>query len=240
MHEPIHELVEIAGPRGRLCGKLGYRMDDPATRCTSSGFGGVLVLSPHPFMGGHMDLPLLTKIADHLIAHAIPTLRFNYGGVGQSEGPRFDVGSAMDTFWKTGSAPQDPVLIDEARCALGWFSRQTNAPIILVGYSFGAFVATQIRDQNTPALGLVAPTITHHDYSGFSNEGIPTLVVTGEGDFATGDQEMSNWANSLGVDTRFEQISGGDHFFRGSSDRVGELIAEFVTHLRAAKEETSQ
>jgi len=232
MNEPVYERVEIAGARGKLCGLLGYRMDETHAKLSSFDFGGVLILSPHPFMGGHMDLPLLSTISDQLVAQAIPTLRFDYGGVGQSEGPPFDVGSAMDTFWKTGSAPQDPSLIEEARVVLGWFSEQINAPIMLVGYSFGAFVATQICVHSTPALGLIAPTITHHDYSGFTNDGLATLVVAGEGDFATADEEMTNWAKSLSPTTRFVQIPGADHFFRGSGELVGQYIVEFIAHLQ--------
>ena len=225
----ITERIEIAGPRGTLWGQLGYRMDTPPANASLP--GGVLILSPHPFMGGHMDLPLLKAIADHAAAMGIPTLRFDYGGVGASQGPPFDVGSAMDTFWKTGSAPQDPLLIEEARCVRDWLTHQIQSPVVLIGYSFGAFVATQIRDQTTQALGLVAPTITHHEYEGFTNDGLPTLIVSGEGDFATGDDQMINWAQTLSDSTRFDMIAGADHFFRKSSDAVGELVADFLMHL---------
>lgn len=238
----ICERVEIIGPQGTLCGQLGYHMVErsAAEQAPASLPGGVLILSPHPFMGGHMDLPLLNAITNHIMALGIPTLRFDYGGVRQSEGPAFDVGSAMDTFWKTGSAPQDPILIEEARCARDWFSQQVQSPVVLVGYSFGAFVATQIRDDTTPAIGLVAPTITHHEYKGFSNDGLPTLIVSGEGDFATADAEMLAWVSSLSSKTSFEQIGGADHFFRNSSEDVAAIIAHFLQSLctPAAKEQS--
>jgi len=225
----IYEQVEMDAPRGTICGQLGYQME--STTASASLPGGVLILSPHPFMGGHMELPLLKTIADRVVSMGIPTLRFDYGGVGHSEGEPFDVGSAMDTFWKTGSAPQDPVLIEEARCVRDWFTQQVHSPIVLVGYSFGAYVATQIRDETTPAIALIAPTIMHHDYAAFTNNNLQTLIVSGGGDFATGDEQMISWVEALSETTRFEQIAGADHFFRKSSNQVAELVGEFLVHL---------
>lgn len=225
----IYEQVKMDAPRGTICGKLGYRMDTPTANASLP--GGVLILSPHPFMGGHMELPLLKTITDRVVSMGIPTLRFDYGGVGHSEGEPFDVGSAMDTFWKTGNAPQDPVLIEEARGVRDWFTQQVHSPIVLVGCSFGAYVATQIRDKTTPAIVLVAPTIMHHDYAAFTNNDLQTLIVGGEDDFATDDEQMISWADALSETTRFEQIAGSDHFFRKSSNRVAELVGEFLAHL---------
>jgi len=231
MTEIIAELVSIPGVRGMLSGRLEYRMDTQVAAHVPGRAAGALILSPHPFMGGHMDLPLLEHISSQVTNTGLPTLRFDYGGVGQSEGEPFDVGSAMDLFWKTGTAPQDPVLIDEARAVLAWFSQQVNGAIVLIGYSFGAFVATQIRDQSTAGIALVAPTITHHDYDAFTNDTFPTLIIAGAGDFATGDEELINWVNALPGPTALEHIRDGDHFFRQSEAHVGELIASFITDL---------
>ncbi len=234
--DTICEVVEFAGPRGTLNGRLTYcepEREETAAPGSPPRPGGVLVLSPHPFMGGHMDLPLLTAIADHTAALGIPTLRFDYGGVGRSEGPPFDIGEAMDMFWKTGTAPQDPVLIEEALCARDWFTRQVHRPVVLVGYSFGSFVATRVCDRTTPGLVLIAPTINHHDYSGFSNADVPTLIVAGEGDFATDDSALAEWAGALPGPTRVEQIAGADHFFRDSNDEVGALVAGFLAEFPA-------
>ncbi len=230
----VCEHITIDGPRGTLWGQLDYRMDCPAQDSSPSDMshtGGVLLLSPHPFMGGHMNLPLLKAIGSHIASMGLPVLRFDYGGVGKSQGPAFDVGSAMDTFWKTGSAPQDPMLIEEARCVCDWLGCQVNGPVALVGYSFGAFVATQMYTQRTTAIVLVAPTIAHHNYEAFDNTHLPTLIISGEGDFATGDEAMASWVASLAPQTRYEQIAQADHFFAKSSDQVGALIAAFLTTL---------
>jgi len=231
MADVLHECVWISGPSGMLRGQLGYRADTRLASGASARAAGTLILSPHPFMGGHMDLPLLRSIADRIADQGLPTLRFDYGGVGESDGQPFDVGGAMGAFWKTGAAPQDPGLIDEARDALAWIGKQVNGPIVLIGYSFGAYVATQIRDESTPAVVLIAPTIAHHDYTGFTNRHLPTLIVAGEGDFATGDEQMTAWADALPGPTRVEQIRDGDHFFRGSADRVAAVCAAFIAGL---------
>lgn len=222
------ERVWIDGPRGTLCGELLYG------DCAST--GAALVIPPHPYMGGRMELPLITAVAAALASRDIVTLRFDYGGVGKSEGPPVQIGPAMQQFWATGAAPEDPVFIDEARSALEWLSRAAACDPALVGYSFGAYAATRLARSSPPALVMVAPTVARHDYSDFSNERTPTLVIYGDGDFATSDEALKKWSDRLAGHTMLKRIASGDHFFRGAEGQVADLCAAFLQSTLTRKE----
>src|SRR5437899_2083890 len=102
---------------------LEGRLAAPATATRA----GAVLCHPHPEYGGSMDNAVVVTVAAALVAGGFATLRFNFGGVGQSEGA-FSGG---------------PVEIDDARAALGVLAEMLRPgdPIILVGYSFGAWVA---------------------------------------------------------------------------------------------------
>ncbi|MCX5689016.1 MAG: hypothetical protein NTV94_04385 [Planctomycetota bacterium] len=217
MHQ---EIVNIDGPQGRLSAELSY---GSGRQCAAA-----LLLSPHPYMGGRMKLPLMDRLADQFAQANITSLRFDYGGVGLGQGPPIRIGPAMQQFWSTGSAPDDPVHIAEGACAKQWLQAHCGGPMMLVGYSFGAYVATRLCDQNVASLVMIAPTIARHDYSGLCNSGIPTLIVYGDGDFATSQDELTSWADRLPGRATLLHVSAGDHFFRGQEEDVARRCREFI------------
>lgn len=220
MREITTERVWIDAPAGRLAGELTY-----SDRREGS---AALLIPPHPYMGGRMKLPLMTAIADALAAHDVASLRFDYAGVGQSEGPRVEIGPAMQQFWNTGHAPEDPGRVSEAAAALAWLRAQVAPAVGLVGYSFGGAIAAGLLDAGVGALVLIAPTLAHHDYSAFNNTGTPTLVVYGDGDFATKDDVVRAWAAGLPGPTAVRYVRAGDHFFRGVEGAVAADVAGFL------------
>jgi alpha/beta superfamily hydrolase len=221
------ERVWIDGPRGKLCGELSY--GEGVAR------GAAVVIPPHPYMGGRMELPLIREIAEALASREIVTLRFDYGGVGKSEGPPVKIGPAMQQFWATGVAPEDPAFIEEARAAKGWLTRAAECDPALVGYSFGSYAATRLGGA-PPALVMIAPTVARHDYSHFGNEHTPTLVVYGGGDFATTDADLQRWSARLAAHTQLRHVPGGDHFFRGAETEVAQACAQFIATAQVRKE----
>jgi alpha/beta superfamily hydrolase len=187
-----------------------------------------------------MQLPLLARLAEALAARDITALRFDYGGVGESEGPPVAIGATMQQFWATGSAPDDPVHVEEAAAAREWLVCHAGGETALIGYSFGSYVATRIHDDGTAAMVMIAPTVARHDYSAFHNEHTPTLVVYGNGDFATSDDEMQRWTARLTGPTRIRHFMTGDHFFRGMETDVAQVAADFVEQTCCTAEETPQ
>lgn len=232
MPDITSERVWIDAPAGRLAGELCYS--------SAALHSAALLIPPHPYMGGRMKLPLLTALAEVLAEQRIASLRFDYAGVGQSEGPRVEIGPAMQQFWNTGHAPEDPGRADEARAALAWL-RANVAPMgSLVGYSFGAAIATNLLDASVSKIVLIAPTVKQHDYSAFRNANTPTLIVYGDGDFATKDDLVRKWAARLPGATSVLHVPAGDHFFRGQERAVARAVSDFLVGVSAHKAEATR
>lgn len=224
MPDTLAERVWIDGPAGRLAGELSYS----SGKLRSS----ALLIPPHPYMGGRMKLPLLTRLVEALAARDIASLRFDYAGVGNSEGPPVQIGPAMQQFWSTGHAPEDPGRSLEAAAALSWLRANVAPTSALVGYSFGAAIAAGLLDDAINAVVLIAPTVHHHDYTAFRNDETPTMIAYGDGDFATRDDEVRAWAASLRGPTLVRHFQAGDHFFRGIEGQVAGAVADFLTKAR--------
>lgn len=184
-----------------------------------------------------MSFPLLSRIAEGLAGRAIATLRFDYAGVGESEGARVQIGEAMQRFWSTGSAPEDSMLEEEARVARAWLAHHASDRMALLGYSFGSYLAARLHDADAAALVMIAPTIARHDYSALWNEGTPTLVIRGDADFATTGEEFESWIGGLAGPTEVRHVAGGDHFFRGMEAEVAATCADFVAGSALRREE---
>ena len=232
--EIMQERVWIPGPRGRLCGELAY----PAGGAGGAG-GACLLVNPHPLMGGRMDNNIIAYLSLRLAGAGLIALRFDYGGVGASDGPAADIAGSMDAFWATNRAPEDPLYVADARAAWDWLTAQAVAPLALAGYSFGAWAATRLAAEAPAPLApaavvLVSPTIGRHDFGATAAVACPLMVVHGEGDFATAPGEFEAWRAGPGRRAHVVAVPGGNHFFRGAESLVGDACAAFLVPTLAA------
>jgi len=219
MPQVIRESVFIDGPR-RLTGELAYSLGRSRSLC--------LMVNPHPYMGGQMDNNVITRLTSVLSEAEITTLRFDYGGVGSSAGHPVNVNASMAEFWRTGQTPIDALLIEDAATCFAWLRRQAEIPIFVVGYSFGAHVASQLDLTDVCGVGLISPTIKHHNFDGPWPTDLPKLVVYGDNDFATDPATMDRWLASLPAPKIVRRISGGQHFFRGLEQDVADATLTFI------------
>ena len=77
----VAECAQIPVPSGELEAELAYPAVDRAKRA-------IVIVGPHPLLGGDMQNNLVAALAERLAATGSMTLRFNYEGVGASSGPR--------------------------------------------------------------------------------------------------------------------------------------------------------
>ncbi len=208
------------GAGGRLAGELAYPLREATYAC--------LLVGPHPYMGGLQDNNVIRTIAACLPRGGAVTLRFDYGGAGDSTGPKLDVAAAMAQFWETGTAPQDPAMVADARWAGLWLLEQTRLPLVAVGYSFGAYAAAAGLADMVRALALVSPTLRQHDFGGLSRRVLAKLVIYSDNDFATPAERVRNWLAELPRPWTAHCISGAEHFFRGREDEVAACCEEFL------------
>jgi alpha/beta superfamily hydrolase len=112
----------LNGPAGKLEALL-EAPEDAAPRAVA------LVCHPHPLFGGTMHNKVVYRTARALRTSGHVVLRFNFRGVGQSEG-RHDLGVGE---------------IGDAQFALEWLrGRYPGLPYTLAGFSFGSRVAVSL------------------------------------------------------------------------------------------------
>ena len=178
-----------------------------------------VVCHPHPLDRGTMYAPLLQSVTASLNAAGIHVLRFNFRGVGSSEGA-WDQG--------VGEVHDVAAAVEAARLAF------PTLPLGIAGWSFGATVSLSWQVETGSALPWVGIAPGIHTYRGST---VPDVVGLAPADrlivFCDRDQfasvdSMEHFATRTGA--RLELLTGSDHFFHFRHDTVGSLVA---AHLKA-------
>jgi alpha/beta superfamily hydrolase len=191
-------------------------------------------------MGGTMTNNLISHLATSLATDAV-TVRFDYGGVGRSGGAPVNVAESMSQFWATGRAPEDELMLEDARAALRWLQSTVGLPIVVCGYSFGAFVATEIvggeSDPASAALVLISPTLRQHDFGrNLEQTNLPKLVIYSDNDFATPVTMTESWLDAFSSASVVSRcVRGAQHFYRQREAEVADLCRGFVAGALAAE-----
>ena len=178
------------------------------------GTRGAVISHPHPLMGGDMRNPLVETLTESLFSGGLSTLRFNFRGVGMSEG-----------IFDGGRGEQEDVL-----AAITYLERQGIRDIVLAGYSFGAWVdANVILRRNLLSAVLVSPPITLFPFNfGPLREKIG-LMICGDRDPYCPPYEAKNAAAH--ISSRLEIIPDADHFLIGKEADLAAYIDNFVMRL---------
>lgn len=179
------------------------------------GAPAVVVCHPHPLYGGSMQNSVVREVCRGLEVLGLIALRFNFRGVGASEGSygggvgeREDVRAALDFLSSMG--PPAP-------------SRMGVA-----GYSFGAYVAAHAaaQDPRVEALALISPPLTMYDFDPLRSLDRPKLVVWGDLDELV-NATLEEVANVAAEPRRLVLVKGADHFWVGREEEVGTIVAAF-------------
>ena len=193
--------TDIAGPVGRL--EVALDEPDGAPR-------GVAVLChPHPVHGGTMDNKVVQTLARAFVQVGYRSVRFNFRGVGASQGQ-----------WDEGHGE-----IDDAMAVVNAF-RAAALPLALGGFSFGGYVASHIASRvaaaGAPArLVLVGPATSTF---GVADAAPDTLVIHGEADDVVPLQATLDWARPLQL--AVVVMPGVGHYFHGQLTRLRDLVVQ--------------
>lgn len=230
----VEEDVLIPCGSETLEGILAYPEEEPPRQ-------GFLLLSPHPHMGGRMDNNVIAHLAQQFAAAGHATLRFNYGGVGNSTRAGMDTAARYE-FWTQLEAEQDyHAVLPDALAARAFLVRQLapETQVAYVGYSFGTCMALLLAQVRAPAaLGLVAPPVARAPLEGLDSLRSPVCFVVGDQDFAFDAGIFDRFfAVVLGI-KEYVTLAGCDHFFRKEEDRVYDALQKFFLNL--AEPETSR
>ena len=175
---------------------------------------GVVVTHPHPLYGGDMYNNVVEAVCQAYTEKGYTCLRFNFRGVGLSEGE-----------YDNGVGEQDDVM-----AALEYVSALGKNEIDLAGYSFGAWVNAQGLEKyhHVKRMIMVSPPVNMIDFSFLSYNPKIKLVISGSHDEIAGTQGIKEGLPIWNPGAGLKIIDGADHFYGGRTGELKRLIVEFL------------
>lgn len=199
-----------AGPAGRL----EVAIDRPAGASASRGVA--VIAHPHPLHGGTLTNKVVQTLARAFVLSGWTAVRFNFRGVGASEGV-YDEGRGE---------------LDDLLSVVG--AMAPAGPLCLAGFSFGAFVTTRAVERLHTRREIERVVLVGTATSRFDAAAVPadlhtrTLVVHGEQDDTVPLAAVMDWARPQLLPVLV--VPGGGHFFHGQLPLLRELVQR---HVRA-------
>jgi len=188
-----------------LAGEIECAIDLP----DAPSIGTAVVCHPHPLHGGTMDNKVVQTLARSFVHLGWKSVRFNFRGVGRSAGS-----------WGEGIGE-----VDDALAVVDQLSAE-HQPLLLAGFSFGAFVAAQAASQLAEGrrprrLVLVGPSTEKQDLPGVPSD---TVVIHGEADEVVPLSATLDWARPHGVPVIV--FPGVGHFFHGQLVLLKQVVVQ--------------
>ena len=198
------EKLRLAGPAG----VIEVLRDLPAAGVPARGVA--VIAHPHPLFGGTMDNKVVQTLARAFVSTGWTAVRFNFRGVGASEG-------VHDEGYRAIVAQLAP-----------------EGAIAVAGFSFGAFVAINAlqalwSERDVRQVALIGASVARVVPPALPVDALErTLVVHGEADDTVALAALMDWARPQSLPVTV--VPGGGHFFHGQLPLLKNLVAR---HLRA-------
>lgn len=172
---------------------------------------------PHSLHGGAMNNKVVTTLAKACREKGIPSLRFNFRGVGLSEGI-FDKG--------IGESDDLLLILSELRNIFPGYE------FILAGFSFGAYVTYRAACQSAVvSLISVAPAVNHGDFSEFASLPPKWDVLVANADEIVDLNAILAWHKTVKPTPTLHQFEETTHFFHGKLVELREKIKEILSEI---------
>lgn len=211
MKRPVPEKHAFEGPAGRLEGLVEAPVEPR---------GVAVICHPHPLYQGTMTNKVAHTLARVFNDLGIVALRFNFRGVGASDGS-YDEGR--------GETEDALAVADYAQ------GRWPGMPLWLGGFSFGAFVALRAANQRLPAgLVTVAIPVQRFAVGELAQPQCPWVIVQGDQDELVDVDAAISWVDSLEPGPELVVMSGVDHFFHGRLRELRDTLVRILEPWVAA------
>ena len=211
--EPIRE---IQGPAGRLEALLELPVLTPGQTVRAA----VVFGHPLPIEGGTMHTKVVYRATKALARIGCAVLRFNFRGVGSSEGA-----------WDEG-----PGEIADFRAALDVMAaRYPDTELWTAGFSFGSWVALTVgaTDDRVRVLVGIAPPVDRYDFEAVRKSSKPKFFIHGEFDEICPLKQVYEFYSQVPEPKELVVIDGASHLFDGKvlevGDAVEDLLGDFQT-----------
>jgi uncharacterized protein len=180
----------------------------------------VILLHPHPQHGGTMHNKVIYALNQVFIRQGFSTLRFNFRGVGRSQGS-FGRGEGELT---------------DAASALDWLqSINPNAGACwIAGFSFGAWIGMQLlmRRPEIDRFVSIAPPANIFDFAFLAPCPSSGLILQGDKDEVVPEESVKKLSEKLGkqrdIEIDYRIIKGANHFFTGKLDKLEAMAEDYI------------
>ncbi len=208
-------------------GKLEAILQCPAIHDINKNYLAILG-HPHSLYGGTMQNKVVTTLARTFQDLGIPSLRFNFRGVGQSQGA-----------YDAGMGESDDMLFLMQQIS----QENPQLRFCLAGFSFGSYVtyraaakATQsilIGKEHINCLISIAPAVQHYDYTEFKGLSLPWVIVQGEKDDVALPEAVFEWYEHLNPKPQLIKMPETGHFFHSRlgqlKDHLEPILSDFLS-----------
>ncbi|HEX7116648.1 MAG TPA: alpha/beta fold hydrolase [Steroidobacter sp.] len=207
---PRVERLSLPGPVGPLEALVETPIDADGRRAA-------VICHPHPLHGGTMTNKVVHMLAKAFNERSVPTVRFNYRGVGAS----------------AGSYAQGDGETEDALAVLDWASeRWPGAALWLGGFSFGGSVAIRAAAaREVERLVTVAPAVEKLSVDVNALPHCPWLLIQGDRDELVDPVATQRWAASLSRPPELKLLAGVDHFFHGRLNDLRAAVLDWLERL---------
>ena len=195
-------------------GTLEAILEQPDSNIARNGIA--ICCHPHPLHGGTMTNKVIHTVARSAVSLGLTSIRFNFRGVGNSEGEYAD-----------GLGERD-----DLRAVIEWVKRQyPGAQLWLAGFSFGAYVSAMVAHEfEIEQLVSVAPPVFRFDFTGFQQPKCSWLAVMGDADEVVNFNDTQAWIESLSPQPDWVVMKGAGHFFHSRLIDLKETLVKQLTH----------
>lgn len=174
---------------------------------------GAVLAHPHPLMGGTMRDHVLMAMSQAFNESGYTTLRFNFRGIGRSEG-----------FFDNGTGEQE-----DLKSAVNYMKNMGYGPVMLAGYSFGAWVSSKLGvsgdlADDVSGIVMVSPPLAEMDFD-FEHAGVD-LVITGDSDPFCPLDSLAGQSAAGGF--KVAVVNGADHFYFGKEMELIDRLKNFL------------
>ena len=215
--------VIINGPEGRIEGRYLHAQEPNAPVA--------LMLHPHPQHGGTMNNKVVYSLYQSFVDRGFSTLRFNFRGVGRSQG-----------VYSGGEGE-----LSDAASALDWL--QTYNPNAkhcwIAGFSFGAWIGMQLLMRRPEISGFVsiAPPANMFDFTFLAPCPASGLMVQGDQDDIVPPDSVKKLVDKLssqrGIVIDYKVIKGANHFFGSQIDELSGIVGDYMDKALASAGEAA-
>lgn len=182
--------------------------------------GGVILCHPHPQYGGDMHNRVITTALGSAHEEGFSTLRFNFRGVGDSGGSYSEgIGERED--------------VEAAIEFLHSKQKNPNLPLLLLGYSFGAWtgIPVAVKDECIKGVVAISPPLEIYDFNFMIGCEKNKLIVVGDKDEWCPVLRLEDWYQQLDEPKSLTLIQGADHFYSYKANLLVQPLRNFFKEI---------